>query len=152
MGTVSYTHLDVYKRQLPRRGPRQMLPEILTESKKANEKEECSSSKSERKQMCIRDSRMFEKKQIIYSETQGVCQVENIVSLSASRRERKIPYYVLRPVFDKSRVSYSPVENHQVKLRELFTREEAEALQGTEEMKKDEKLRQAVEYVLGRCV
>ena len=41
---------------------------------------------------------MFEKKQIIYSETQGVCQVENIVSLSASRRERKIPYYVLRPV------------------------------------------------------
>ena len=80
---------------------------------------------------------MFEKKQIIYSETQGVCQVENIVSLSASRRERKIPYYVLRPVFDKSRVSYIPVENHQVKLRELFTREEAEALQGTEEMKKD---------------
>ena len=51
---------------------------------------------------------MFEKKQIIYSETQGVCQVENIVSLSASRRERKIPYYVLRPVFDKSRVSYIP--------------------------------------------
>ena len=45
---------------------------------------------------------MFEKKQIIYSETQGVCQVENIVSLSASRRERKILYYVLRPVFDKS--------------------------------------------------
>ena len=35
---------------------------------------------------------MFEKKQIIYSETQGVCQVENIVSLSASRRERKIPF------------------------------------------------------------
>ena len=93
---------------------------------------------------------MFEKKQIIYSETQGGCQVENIVSLSASRRERKIPYYVLRPVFDKSRVSYIPVENHQVKLRELFTREEAEALQGTEEMKKDEKLRQAVEYVLGK--
>lgn len=51
-------------------------------------------------------------------------------------QERKIPYYVLRPVFDKSRVSYIPVENHQVKLRELFTREEAEALQGTEEMKK----------------
>ena len=94
---------------------------------------------------------MFEKKQIIYSENTGESvRVENIVSLSASRRERKIPYYVLRPVFDKSRVSYIPVENHQVKLRELFTREEAEALQGTEEMKKDEKLRQAVEYVLGK--
>ena len=35
--------------ELPRRGTRQMLPEILTESKKENEKEECSSSKSERK-------------------------------------------------------------------------------------------------------
>lgn len=91
---------------------------------------------------------MFEKKQIIYSETQGVCQVENIVSLSASRRERKIPYYVLRPVFDKSRVSYIPVENHQVKLRELFTREEAEALQGTEETKK----RRKTETGRGVCI
>lgn len=56
----------------------------------------------------------------------------------------------MKTKIDKSRVSYIPVENHQVKLRELFTREEAEALQGTEEMKKDEKLRQAVEYVLGK--
>ena len=71
---------------------------------------------------------MFEKKQIIYSETQGVCQVENIVSLSASRRERKIPYYVLRPVFDKSRVSYIPVENHQVKLRDWMSSIEVNAL------------------------
>lgn len=93
---------------------------------------------------------MFEKKQIIYSETQGVCQVENIVSLSASRRGHGVLYYVLRSVSDRSQVAYIPVENHQVKLRELFTREEAQALQGTEQVQQDEKLRQAVEYVLGK--
>jgi hypothetical protein len=93
---------------------------------------------------------MFEKKQIIYSETQGVCQVDNIVSLSAVRGEKGVPYYVLRSVFDSSKVSYIPVDNHQVKLRELFTREEAQALEGTEAFAKDEKLQQAVRYVLGK--
>jgi hypothetical protein len=93
---------------------------------------------------------MFEKKQIIYSETQGVCQVDNIVSLSAVRGEPGVPYYVLRSVFDSSKVSYIPVDNHQVKLRELFTKEEAEALEGTEAFSKDEKLQQAVKYVLGK--
>ena len=71
---------------------------------------------------------MFEKKQIIYSETQGVCRVDNIVSLSAAKGEKGIPYYVLRSVFDTSKVSYIPVEHHQVKLREMFTPEEAKEL------------------------
>lgn len=91
---------------------------------------------------------MFEKKQIIYSETQGVCQVDNIVSLSATRGEKGIPYYVLRSVFDESNVSYIPVDHHQVKLRELFTREEARALLGKEELARNEKLKEAVDYVL----
>ena len=43
---------------------------------------------------------MFEKKQIIYSETQGVCRVDNIVSLSATKGVPGVPYYVLRSVFD----------------------------------------------------
>jgi hypothetical protein len=93
---------------------------------------------------------MFEKKQIIYSETQGVCQVDNIVSLSVNRGEKGIPYYVLRSVFEPSMVSYIPVDNHQVKLRELFTTEEARALEGTDTLAKDEKLQQAVKYVLGK--
>jgi hypothetical protein len=93
---------------------------------------------------------MFEKKQIIYSETQGVCRVDNIVSLSASRGEQGVPYYVLRSVFDQSKVSYIPVDNHQVRLRELFTKEEALALESTEEPEKDEKLKQAIKYVLGK--
>lgn len=92
--------------------------------------------------------KMFEKKQIIYSETQGVCRVDNIVSLSANRGEQGVPYYVLRSLFDDSNVSYIPVKDHQVVLRELFTKEEAQALLGTEELSKNEKLREAVEYVL----
>ncbi|MCI7323117.1 MAG: CarD family transcriptional regulator [Lachnospiraceae bacterium] len=93
---------------------------------------------------------MFEKKQIIYSETQGVCRVDNIVSLSASKGEKGIPYYVLRSVFDTSKVSYIPVEHHQVKLREMFTPEEAKELLGSEELSKNERLKEAVDYVLRR--
>ena len=46
---------------------------------------------------------MFQKKQIIYSETLGVCVVDNIVSLAASKREKPVPYYVLKPVFEDKR-------------------------------------------------
>ena len=38
---------------------------------------------------------MFQKKQMIYSESLGVCQVENIVGLSATKRGETISYYVL---------------------------------------------------------
>ena len=93
---------------------------------------------------------MFEKKQIIYSETQGVCRVDNIVSLSATKGEKGIHYYVLRSVFDTSKVSYIPVEHHQVKLREMFTPEEAQALLESEELSKNERLKEAVDYVLRR--
>ena len=91
---------------------------------------------------------MFEKKQIIYSETMGVCQVDNIVSLSATRGEAGVPYYVLRSLTDKSKVSYIPVDHHQVALREIFTRQESQAMLGTEELKKNPLLKEAVEYVL----
>ncbi|MCI6790880.1 MAG: CarD-like/TRCF domain protein [Lachnobacterium sp.] len=91
---------------------------------------------------------MFEKKQIIYSETMGVCQVDNIVSLSATRGEAGVPYYVLRSLTDKSKVSYIPVDHHQVALREIFTRQEAQEMLGTEELKKNPLLKEAVEYVL----
>lgn len=91
---------------------------------------------------------MFEKKQVIYSETLGVCRVDNIVSLSAKRGEPGVSYYVLGSVFDKAKVSYIPVDNHQVKLRELFTEEEARGLLHTEEIEKNENLKKAVDYVL----
>lgn len=90
---------------------------------------------------------MFQKKDYIYSETQGVCQVENIVQLQSGNGPQ-VSYYVLRPYYDREKVSYIPVENHQVKLRPMFTSEEARELAESEQVKKDEKLQQAVEFVL----
>ena len=90
---------------------------------------------------------MFQKKQKIYSETQGVCIVDNIVQLPAGKGET-LPYYVLKSVFDSSKVSYIPVNNHQVNLRELFTVEEARELLKNPELNKNELLKAAVDYVL----
>ncbi len=89
----------------------------------------------------------FQKKQIIYSETQGVCIVDNIVQLPAGKGET-LPYYVLKSVFDATKVSYIPVNNHQVNLREIFTSDEARELMKNPELEKNEKLKAAVEYVL----
>lgn len=91
---------------------------------------------------------MFQKKQYIYSETLGVCLVENITQLSAQKGQ--VSYYVLRPVFAKEEVSYIPVENHQVTLRELFTEEEAKKIEQDPniDLEKNQKLKDAVEFVL----
>jgi hypothetical protein len=92
---------------------------------------------------------MFQKKQYIYSGTLGVCLVENITQLSAGK-EGQVAYYVLRPVFAKEEVSYIPVENHRMELRELFTEEEARAMEQDPsiDLSKDEKLKAAVDFVL----
>lgn len=90
---------------------------------------------------------MFQRKQIIYSETQGVCMVDNIVQLPAGRGET-LPYYVLKSVFDLTKVSYIPVHNHQVALREIFSEEEARELEESPDLEKNEKLKAAVAYVL----
>ncbi|MBR4027071.1 MAG: CarD family transcriptional regulator [Lachnospiraceae bacterium] len=89
---------------------------------------------------------MFQKKQYIYSETQGVCIVDNIVNLPS--KKGTIPYYVLKSVFDTKKVSYIPVNHHQVKLRELFSKEEALALKDNAETEQDSNLKIAIEYVL----
>ena len=90
---------------------------------------------------------MFQKKQKIYSETQGVCVVENIVQLPTGKKE-KASYYVLKSLFDASNVAYIPVEHHKVVLRELFSIEEAKELQKDPTLKENEKLLNAVNYVL----
>lgn len=92
---------------------------------------------------------MFEKKQVIYSESLGVCKVDNIVSLSAVRNEPGVLYYVLKSVFDQTKVSYIPVNEHKVVLRELFSKEEALALKDSKEAAESILLRQAIAYVLG---
>ena len=54
----------------------------------------------------------------------GVCRVDDITKLVNAIGQGGM-YYVLRSVYDKSKTSYIPVEEHQVKLRELITKENA---------------------------
>ena len=77
-----------------------------------------------------------------------MCLVENITQLTTQNGQAA--YYVLRPVFAKEEVSYIPVENHQVVLRELFTEEEAKRIEQDPEidLEKDQKLKDAVDFVL----
>lgn len=92
---------------------------------------------------------MFEKKEYIYSETMGVCVVADIVKLSPNNRlSEPVWYYQLKSAFDKSKVAYIPVENHQVSLRPLLTGEEAEKIPAEELEKLDEKRREEVRFVL----
>ncbi|MBR6221961.1 MAG: CarD family transcriptional regulator [Lachnospiraceae bacterium] len=93
---------------------------------------------------------MFEKKQIIFSETIGVCRVDDITRI-AMRTSESPDYYVLRSVFNKDKVSYIPVENHQVQLRELRTKEEIEKLMGETPLDKwNELLKAEAEYILSK--
>lgn len=90
---------------------------------------------------------MFEKKEIIYSESLGVCQVAELTKLSAKNGEQVL-YYGLRSVSDKKKVSYIPVEHHKVMLRPLISREEALELKDNPPDNMDELRREEVEYVL----
>lgn len=74
-----------------------------------------------------RGVRMFQKKDIIFSESIGVCRVDDVTKITMRVGESPM-YYVLRSHYDKSKVCYIPVENHQVTLRELRSREELENL------------------------
>ena len=67
---------------------------------------------------------MFEKKNVIFSEKTGVCVVHDVTKLTDDHGNA-MSYYVLKNVFDKSKVAYIPVEGHQVVLRDLITVEEA---------------------------
>ncbi len=67
---------------------------------------------------------MFEKKMIIYSENFGVCRVSDVTKLT-EKSGQNLSYYVLNSIYDKKKVSYIPVENHKVMLRELISEEEA---------------------------
>lgn len=90
---------------------------------------------------------MFEKKDIIYSETLGVCQVAEVTRLSSKSGEQ-ILYYGLRSVYDKNKVSYIPVEKHQVHLRKLISEEEAQELQKNPSDSLTDLQQKEIEYVL----
>lgn len=92
---------------------------------------------------------MFQKNQYIFSETLGVCHVDNITQLSTGKGS-PVAYYVLSPVFAKAGTSYIPVENHQVALREMFTEEEAKAMEQDSNLnlEKNPLLKDAIDFVL----
>lgn len=93
---------------------------------------------------------MFQKKEIIYSETIGVCIVDDIVKLADNKKEF-YNYYLLRSVFDRAKKAYIPVENHTVQLRNLITVEEASALRDADDYdEKSELVRGEVAYVIER--
>lgn len=78
---------------------------------------------------------MFQKKDIIYSDTIGVCIVEDIVKLADNKKDI-YQYYLLRSVFDQKKKAYIPVENHSVQLRNLISLQEAVALQKAQDYEK----------------
>ncbi|MDE6221087.1 MAG: CarD-like/TRCF domain protein [Lachnospiraceae bacterium] len=91
---------------------------------------------------------MFQKKEVIYSETIGVCIVDDVVKLADNKKE-SYNYYLLRSVFDKTKKAYIPVENHTVQLRNLITVQEALALQNEDQYdEKSEQVREEVAYVI----
>lgn len=91
---------------------------------------------------------MFQKKEIIFSETLGVCSVDDIVKLSDSRKET-YDYYLLKSVFDKSKKAYIPIENHSVQLRSLIAYDEAKALYEDENFKNQkDTIKGEVKYIL----
>lgn len=66
----------------------------------------------------------FQKKDILFSEVLGVCRVDELTRLSTQKGDM-ILYYGLRSIADQTKVSYVPVENHSVLLRELVSVEHA---------------------------
>lgn len=106
---------------------------------------------------------LFEKKEIIFSDVLGVCQVAELSRLPAKNGEQML-YYGLRSVYDKHKVSYIPVEHHQVLLRPLISYEEAmkrseqagktqtdtEGMSGQMEEKFSETEKQEIQYVLAQ--
>lgn len=92
---------------------------------------------------------MFEKKEIIFSETLGVCQVAELTKLSP-RSGEQVLYYGLRSIANQKKVSYIPVEHHQVQLRPLISYDEAKALEKNPPEHLTEQQRGEIEYVLSR--
>lgn len=93
---------------------------------------------------------MFQKKDYIFNENIGVCYVADIVKLYVDKN-KPVFYYVLRSVKNNEKVSYIPVEHHEVKLRELIEPDMAKQL-----LEKEDKLtdldKEEAEFVLNNDI
>ena len=71
---------------------------------------------------------MFEKGEILYYGTAGVCKVSDICRSPFDKNDDRM-YYVLEPNdFSEGTIIYAPVENSQVLLRSIMTKQQAELL------------------------
>ena len=95
---------------------------------------------------------MFQKKEMIYSETLGVCRVDDITKLVNAKGQGGM-YYVLKAKYEKNKVSYIPVEEHKVVLRELITEEEASSKVENDSYNKEDYLECGeLAFVLGKKI
>ena len=90
---------------------------------------------------------MFQKKDIIYNETIGVCQVTEVTKL-VDKRGQPIMYYGLKSLQD-GRTAYIPVENHSVVLRNLIDTDTAVERKNTGFKDRRRQEQYEINYVLG---
>lgn len=94
----------------------------------------------------LKQQAKYQKKDILFSEVLGVCKVDELTRLSTQTGEM-ILYYGLRSIADQTKVSYVPVENHSVLLRDLVSVEQAKQLLAQVEKTKGETAGQNLEGV-----
>lgn len=69
----------------------------------------------------------FQKKDYVYTDTLGVCRVEEVTNL-ATKNGPITQYYGLRSMQHETTTAYYPVEGHEVTIRPLISEEEAKKL------------------------
>ncbi len=77
-----------------------------------------------KKEECI----MFEIGDYIIYGNHGVCEVQDIGTISLAMVDRKKRYYTLRQVYKNEAVIYAPIDNPKTLMRYIMTKEEAEKL------------------------
>ncbi len=97
----------------------------------------------------MEENAIFEKKQVIFSDTLGVCVVAEVTKLSSGKTE-PILYYKLNSIYEKGKTAYVPAVGHKVKLRELITKEEAKCLAEANKEGMNPMLIHEMEYVLNK--
>lgn len=71
---------------------------------------------------------MFEIGTYIVCGQHGVCKVEAIGPLKLSEAAKDRPYYTLSQIYSKGGITYAPADSDKIIMREVITKEEAEAL------------------------
>ena len=71
---------------------------------------------------------MYKIGEVIHHANRGLCQVEEITSMKASRSEPEKQYYKLVPLGSNGSAIFTPVENPKVKMRRILSKEDAQKL------------------------